>query len=236
MTVARRRPYASGMSPRVNRDVRAIEVVEISADALGRGLEQEGGGQLQGGLVLMNRFTAQIADPEVPYAITMTIAARDGRLACESITVAAMPSGPAVGSGPIRGIALSIYLQRIRQELGDAWGGGLITKPVARTEHAVAYQPLTTPEDWEKLDYAQARRAIHTSKITPQMAATAYRDALASPDPDKNRRPTAAAADALGASRGHVSRLLTEARRLGIPGLGPSRPARAKTGEGRPEQ
>ena len=216
MTTGARSPYPAGMSPRVNRDVSAIQV-EIGPHPLGRGTKAEGGGPIQGGMLLMNRFTARITDPEVPYAITMTMAARDGWLACEAVEVHALPDGPPVSSATLRGLALSIYLQRIRQELGDSFGGGVIMQPLARTASATVLAPPVDPEDWEKFDYAQMRRAVHSSKITPEMAADAYREALTSPDPGKNHRPTAAAADMLGASRGHVSRLLTEARRLGLP-------------------
>jgi hypothetical protein len=231
MTTNMRSPYAASMSPRVNRDIDAIGVT-IRTGSIGRGTEQEGGGPLHGGLHLMNRFTADIADPEVSYTIIMTVGARDGWLACESVTLAAAPGGPAVSGAAIRGIALSLYMQRIRQELGEAGGGGIITKPAGRTEHTVSWDLPVIPSDWDSLEFGQLRRAVHASKITPEMAAGAYRDALASPDPDKNRRPTAAAADRLGASRGHISRLLTEARRMGLPGLGPARPPRRKADKG----
>lgn len=87
------------------------------------------------------------------------------------------------------------------------------------------------PDEWESFDFAQVRRAVHATKITTQMAADAYLAALASPDPGQNQRPTAAAAEKLGASRGHISRLLSQARREGIEGLGPQRPPRRKEGQ-----
>ena len=174
----------------------------------------------------MNRFAAAIADPDVPYEITMTVAARDGWLACESVTVAGRPDGPAVGAASLRSLALSLYMQRIREELAEYRGGGLILKETGRTDRTVSYDLPVIAEDWDTFDFAQMRRAVHSTKITAEMAAGAYLEALASPDPEKNRRPTAAAAEKLGASRGHISRLLTQARRDGIEGLGPQRPTR----------
>jgi hypothetical protein len=44
--------------------------------------------------------------------------------------------------------------------------------------------------------------------------ARCYREALA--DPELKRRPTAAVAERLNASRGHISRVLTAARRQGL--------------------
>ena len=72
------------------------------------------------------------------------------------------------------------------------------------------------------------RRAVRQARITPEIAAAAYREALASLDPEQNRRPTAAAAEKLGVSRGYISGLLSQARKQGIPGLGEGRPTRRK--------
>lgn len=46
-----------------------------------------------GGLTLMNRFKAVVADPEVDYEISMTVSARDGWLVVESITVRGASGG-----------------------------------------------------------------------------------------------------------------------------------------------
>jgi len=220
--------YAAEMSPRLTRDADAVQVVIHPGGRLGRGTEAEGGGPLRGGLTLMNRFRAVISDPEVPCEITLTVGARDGWLACESVTLAAKDGGPAVTGAALRGITLALYMQRVRQELGEAGGGGIINKLVDRTETVVVYEPPDLQE-LDGLDFAQIRRAVKAAKITPEMVASAYREAQASPDPGKNRRPTAAAAERLGISRGHASRLLTEARRKGLPGLGPTRPPRRRS-------
>ena len=235
MTNALRPDYALFMSPRVVRDVAAIEV-EIDPHGagqslLGSGRADQGGGPLRGGLSLANRFAARIADPEVPGTITVVVAAIDGWLAFESVTVAGSEKEPAVSGAVVRSLALSLYLLRIREELGEAGGGGLLVKPSGSGEGWQSFELPVLGDEIDRFDFAQIRRAVNASKLTPEMAAAAYKQALASPDPEQNRRPTAAAADRLGASRGHVSRLLTQARRDGIAGLGPERPSRKKGSE-----
>ena len=229
MGLAARDGYADLVSPRVARDISAIEV-EIKSGNIGRGLPEEGGGPLRGGLTLMNRFEAVIHDPDVPFGITMRVGAYDGWMVCEAITVSEKDEGTPVSAAVLRSLALSLYMQRIREELGRYRGGGLLWKEAGRTEHTVGYDLPVMPGEWESLDFAQVRRAVHTTKITTQMAADAYLAALASPDRAQNQRPTAAAAEKLGASRGHISRLLSQARREGIAGLGPQRPPRGKKG------
>lgn len=218
--------YAPVVSPRSARDHAAISV-DIHPGNLGSGLPEQGGGQLAGGLILMNRFRADIEDPAVPYLITLVVAARAGWLACESVTITEKPEGPSVTAMALRSMTLSLYIQRVREELGEYDGGFLITKEASRTESTVSFQPPTEAE-WDALDFAQRRRS---AQLTTELVAACYREALASPDPNQNGRPTAAVAERLNASRGHISRLLTQARREGLPGLGPSREPRRKKAE-----
>lgn len=220
--------------PRITRDVAAIgvDIDPHGAQApgqkvMGRGTSEEGGGLLRGGLRLMNRFTASIDDPEVPFDIVVTVAAIDGWLAAEAVTVSKRPDGPAVTAADMRMVALSLYMQRVRQELQKHLGGGLLWKESGRGDGYAAYDlPVASAPELNEL--AQMRRAVRQAKVTPQVAAEAYVAALASPDPEQNQRPVAAAAEKLGVSRGHVSRLISEARQQGIEGLGPGRPSRRK--------
>lgn len=225
MTAAVLSGYASLMSPRSARDASAIKV-EIHAAGIGSGRPEEGGGPLRGGLTLMNRFTADITDPGSPHDVTIVVAARDGWLACEALTIRARSGGEPVTGVTLRSVLLGLYMQRVRTELVRALGGMLIVK---KEEHRayITYGMPANPAEWEQFDIAQLRRA---TRLTPELAAEAYREALASPDPDQRGRPTVAAAEKLGVSRGHVSRLITEARKKGIEGLGPGRPARRKKG------
>jgi hypothetical protein len=222
--------YAALVSPRTARDLAAINVV-IHPGNLGSGKPEQGGGPLRGGLTLMNRFKVDIGDPGLPYDIHLTVGARDGWLACEAVTIGARPGGPAVTSLAVRYVALGVYVQRIREELQLHLGALLVVKETGRTESTVSYSPPMSSEDWDTFDVAQLRRAARAAALTPEMAAKAYREALASPDPRQNKRPTAAAAEKLGVSRGHVSRLVTQARHEGSPGLGPMRKPRGRQAE-----
>jgi hypothetical protein len=225
VTAAQLPDYAGLVSPRTSgRDAAAV-TVSIRAGDTGSGRSDQGGGPLRGGLTLASRQTADITDPAVPYDIALTVAAQDGWLACESVTIKKRSGGPAVTPMAVRSMTLSVYVQRIREELGKVLGGGMVMKEIARGEGYVSHGFAVLHGQWVALDFAQRRRS---SQLTTELVAAFYREALASPDPGQNRRPTAAVAERLNASRGHVSRLLTQARREGQPGLGPSRAPRKK--------
>lgn len=224
--------YASEM-PRITRDVAAIgvQIDPHGAQPEGRkvagsGKPEEGGGELRGGLTLANRFTAVIYDPEVPFDIEVTVGAHDGWLVAEKVTVSMRPDGPPVNAQALRATALSLYMQRVHQELQRFIGAGLLKKKVRQNEHAVVYRLPGRDDDWQ--GFAEMRRAVREARITPEIAAEAYKEALASLDPEESRRPTAAAAEKLGVSRGYISGLLSQARKLGIEGLGPGRPERRR--------
>jgi hypothetical protein len=175
--------------------------------------------------MLMNRVRADITDPAVPYDITLTVSAQDGWLVCESATISRRADGPAVTPMAVRSMTLSLYVQRIREELGEKWGAGLVMREVASGKGWRSFDLPAEPGQWDALDFAQRR---HDAQLTTGLVAQCYRDALASPDPAQNSRPTAAVAERLQASRGHISRLLTQARQEGMPGLGPRRAPRKK--------
>jgi hypothetical protein len=213
--------YDQTVSPRLVRDPTAIKVSFPPFD-LGSGSPEHGGGLLRGGVTLANRLTAEIEDPVLPYAITVVVTVRDGFLTAESITIAERPGGPPLSSVAIRSTGLSLYVQRVREEIPRQVPHVLLEEK-GRTEGTVSFGFPPVEADWDA--FAQMRRA---TRLSPEVAAEAYLEALASPDPEKNRKPTQAAADKLGISRGHAGRLITEARKKGIPGLGPGRPSRRK--------
>jgi hypothetical protein len=62
------------------------------------------------------------------------------------------------------------------------------------------------------------------AEVLPQVVA-AYRQALA--NPSTRSHPTQAVADRMNYARGYVSRLLSEARKMDPPLLGPARPGQA---------
>lgn len=222
--------YASGV-PRITRDVAAIGVdikdPHGAQPVIARSTPREGGGLLRGGLKLMNRFTAVIRDPEVPFEVAITVAAIDGWLAPEAVTISRRQDGPPVSAESVRAVALSLYMSRVRDELRHNLGGGLLMKESGRTESTVSHELPLAPADWN--GFAEMRRAVRQARITPEIAAAAYIEALESLDPEQNRRPTAAAAEKLGVSRGYISGLLSHARQKGIEGLGPGRPSRRRS-------
>lgn len=197
----------------------------VPGHIVGRGWPEDGGGPLRGGLVLMNRFTVDIDDPAVPYDVEMTVCALDEMLACEYIGMTRREDGPAVTSTSVRLLAVDSYLIRARQELERYVRSGalLLLKVVSQTPAATGYEP---PDDAEVTTFREGQR--RRERLTTIQVAEAYQEALRSDDPAKNRRPTEAAAEALGYSRGHISRMLTQARRDGMRGLGPMRPPRTR--------
>jgi hypothetical protein len=195
----------------------------IPGHIVGRGYPEDGGGPLRGGLSLMNRFTVDIEDPAVPYDIEMTVFALDEMLACEYIGMTRREGGPVVTSTSIRLLTVDSYLIRARQELERHVREGvpLLLKLSFDNPAMIAYEE---PGSAEVTAFREGQR--RNGRLTSLEVAEAYREALRSDDPDKSRRPTEAAAAALGYSRGHISRMLTQARREGLPGLGPMRPPR----------
>jgi hypothetical protein len=221
--------YASAVrspvvSPRSSRETSAI-TVEIRADGIGSGLPEQGGGPLRGGLTLTNRFQAGITDPAVPYNLAMTVGAHNGALACESFTITKRPGSPTVTSTEIRRVTVDAYLSRIRQELAVYLGGGLIVQNWQQKGRTISFEGFPSPERLAALEDGQRR--WRTSLTTADVAAK-YREALRSEDPEASRRPTEWVAEQFGYSRGHISRMLTQARREGEPGIGELRPLRNK--------
>lgn len=195
------------MPRRPARDMSAVGVTIHPFD-LGSGRPGDGGGPLQGGLHLMNRFTADVRDPALPYLVTLTLRARDGRLAPETMLIAELPDGPPITGYGLRSVIIDAYIRRIRQEL-EMLGGGPVIGGSRLHGRAIPASAV--------------RRSA--GKVTTQQAADAYRDALA--NPATMRRATAAVGEALNTSRGYASRLLSQARKEGL--LGPA--AKGQAGE-----
>ena len=209
------------MSPRTGREISAIKV-DIAADGIGSGLPEQGGGILRGGLMLTNRFTAALTDPAVPYDLTMTVGAHNEMLACESFTITKRPGGPAVTSTDIRRVTIDTYLARIRWELEAYHGGGMLVQPVRRTSQMISFDFPPARGRLQAFEHGQRRGK---GSLTTTQVAELYREALRSPR-EISSRPTEWVAEQLGYSRGHISRILTQARREGLPGLGDMRPPR----------
>lgn len=178
------------------------------------------GGPLEGGLRLAAALTFDVTDSELPYDVTMTVGAFEGRLVCQRLELAQRRNGPPVTTEGQRLVTVDAYLDAARAAAIKS-GGVAFLAPVAGVPGA--FEPAT-PEQWDAFDRAQRpRRPI--DDVLPRVAAE-YRKALRSPDPTIAKAPTEAVARALHYSRGHASRLVTAARKAGL--LDPSR------GRGRP--
>lgn len=182
-----------------------------------------GGGGLGGGLDLRRAFTVVIDDPECPYRLAMTVDAREHQLVCVGLELASGEDGPPVTSTMIRVLSVESYLRLVRKKLRSAAGAFLIGKVSVLDSGDMAFDFPPTPGEWKGLESAHRQRR-HTADLLP-IVAEAYRKALGDYDPDEDGGPTAAVARRLGYSRGHVSRLVTEARKQGL--LGPAHPGRA---------
>jgi len=188
--------------------------------------ERAGGGVLDGGLHLDQRFRAHLDDPGLAFALTLTIGARSGRLVAEEVTVSKRPDGPAVTAAALRQLPLESYLAKVRSDVLHA--DPLLISRRDDTPPGPDRVGTTTVSPAGQSDLARfhsAQRHRHSSVDTLPVVARAYRDALADRDPLISSAPTAAVARALHYSRGHAARLVSDARKAGL--LGPARRGRA---------
>jgi hypothetical protein len=184
-----------------------------------------GAGPLEGDLELVEGFEAQIHDPDLGCDLILTIGAHNRRLAIERAVFSLREGGAPLTGTRLRSAPLDAYLQGVRRELEEQ-GDRLLVPQQRRSPGApVPYLTRPTEEDWHRFE-ARKRRNHHTSELLP-LAADAYRKALADPDPEVFRSPTAEVGRRLHKSRGHAARLVAMARDAGF--LGPA--FRGRSGE-----
>lgn len=196
-----------------SRDLSAVKVtVELGGD-VGSPLyaEEQGGGALGNGWALVRRFRASVDDPGLGAALTLTLGARDGRLAVEEAVIRRSGAAP-LNSAGLRRVALDSYVGLIRKELRRVAGGLLVVR---------ARQFLAMPEERGGSDLRQSRQS--QDEILRRVVG-AYLAALK--DPEQKHRATAFVAEQLGYSRAHVGRLLVKARRPPHSLLGPAHKGR----------
>jgi len=179
-------------------------------------------GPLGGGLELWGEPVYDIDDPALPFLVTMTVTAHEGRLACGELRLSRRAGGTPVTDQRLRTVTVRSYLAGIRRQLGSIGGGMVILRRAEEFADSVALEPLGE-EDVRGLE-ARHRIRQPTSDTLPRVAA-AYRRALASDDVSEREAPTEYVARQLGYSRGHASRLVALARKEGL--LGPASPGRA---------
>ncbi|MGC2208169.1 MAG: hypothetical protein WA724_10030 [Candidatus Dormiibacterota bacterium] len=174
---------------------------------------------------MVEGFQAEIADPELGCALSLTIGAHNRRLAIERAVFSLRENGLPLTGTRLRSAPLDAYLHAVRQGLENL-GDGLLVRSQTRSPNAlVPYLTRPTEEDWQRFQ-AEYRRYHHSRELLP-LAADAYRRALASPDPRVFRSPTAEVGRRLHRSRGHAARLVAMAREAGF--LGPA--FRGRSGE-----
>ena len=179
---------------------------------------------MEGGITLVRRFEAEVDDLALPYLLNLTVGVHRRRLAIEGALILQRRGGSPVTSAGLRLVVLDAYLGAVRKELGALSGAFLLATVKERTPRSVSWSPPSV-EEWLRFEDEQ-RRSL-PRRETLHMVAEAYQEALADPDPEVFRKPTAAVAKRLHYSRGHISRLLTEARESKPPLLGPAHTGRA---------
>ena len=119
--------------------------VKINGGDVGSGAPDQGGGPIGAGLMLMNRFTAEVDDPSEPFRWSLTFAAKAGRLVCESVSVDARPGGEPITRVGLREVPFGAIVSRVRQEL-TSQPSFLIGRVRSQNGGAVRWSLASTPE------------------------------------------------------------------------------------------
>lgn len=203
------------MAPPPGRRRISVEVKEA--------LEGKRHQRLEGGWVLERPFRASVRDSALPLDVVVDVEAVDGRLVASAMQLQRRRGAGSIDGTTLRAMPVEQYLAHVLREAMDfnpATGIPLVRPLVEATSSSVTTRLVGRTEDVERLLRGQGRRRAGREALEAVVAA--YKAALA--DPKTHHRPTAAAAERLGYSHGHVSRVLTEARKAGL--LGPARPGR----------
>lgn len=182
--------------------------------------------RLDGGWVLDQDIGLTVDDPDVEDLVDLVITVDEGRLVAHSVAVRRRDhrSRPVDGDA-LRRLPIASYVQQAILRVPP----DLLTIPARMTPAdagGLDYSPL------REHDQESALAAVHQAQVrrrgtagTLAQVARLYREALRHRDPAIQGAPTQYVADRLPCSRGHASRLVTEARRAGA--LGPARRNRA---------
>lgn len=188
--------------------------------------------RLDGGWTFDSDFAVTIDDPDLEHLIELVVTATEGRLVADSITVRRRDhTSHAVDGEVLRGLPIASYVQQAVasyvQQAAASLDPDLHLFParITRTDVGGILFKALGPE--EQLAAAQANQSSGRRGKAQTLAEVArlYREALAHPEAIVRDAPTQYVADRLPCSRGHASRLVTEARRAGQ--LGPARRNRA---------
>lgn len=211
------------MPRRTQRDLSAVSVSDIhplSGDEAVLPSQGPGGGPLDGGLVLGQGFYAQIIDPAIGVQVKIGVVAHERRLACSEVHVEGLP----VTGTVLRSLPLDAYVALAREALGPL--SYITPAPVVTQVGDRQMMQWRGSSRGERAKLAQAQDGHHRGPDRLPEVVAAYRQAMAEGAHD----PTATAARRLHYSRGHVSKLLSKARKPERALLGPAR-GRGRSGE-----
>jgi hypothetical protein len=230
------------VSPRrPKRDLSKVEVRILSQE---EARQEENYPEIGGGLVTRyTGFVAKFRDPGLPYTLTIKAGVYKGAAHCTGLYIEADSGAPPITGTLLRDLPIKGYLDRALLNLTpmmpttwDAilrgWGSEMEPAAFARLQESLnqihAVDHLSGVELYDLVTADEAadarRRQRPRSELLP-IVVNEYRRALS--NPQTRRRATQTVADKLGYERGHITRLLTEARKLGL--LGPAR--RGQAGE-----
>ncbi len=185
--------------------------------------KEQGGGELEGGLLLVRPFVVDVGDPNLPYRLSLTVGAHRGRLVVEQAVISRRENDEPVNAIGLRKVAIESYLQRALQELRETHGFPVVSRTITGRGSRVTGNSFASAKEWPRSEGIRPRRRS-PSELLP-MVAQVYRAALLDPDPAVARRPSVEVGRRLHKSRTHAARLVAMARKEGL--LGPARPGRA---------
>jgi hypothetical protein len=188
----------------------ARDLTNVTVSTFG---ESGGEVELAAGIFLPHRqYVAEVHDPGLPYQLVAKVEIKNGQPECRELILRAPEGGPAITGLALRSITLASYLER---SLDAQFPKYRKTEP---DEQGINAQLVSDREVT-----SERRRRQSIEELLPKVVAE-YHRALGDEDPSVRHAPTQAVADRLHYQRGHVSRLLSEARKRGM--LGKARPGR----------
>lgn len=148
-----------------------------------------------------------------PYEVTITAAIKDRQVTCQELTVKSRDGSPITATSlreiPVAAM-LNMSINMFSPYRVDEEGNQVPVQAQSAVDARAAERGKRTPRE----------------EVLPKVV-EAYRAALA--NPRTRDRATQAVADQLGYQRGYISRLLSDARKMDPPLLGPAK--RGKSGE-----
>lgn len=181
--------------------------------------------RVEGGWILECPFRAAVTDSAVPNVIIeLDVEAAAGRLIARSIHIERRKFPGRIDGSTLRALPIEQYLSyalTAAMKFNKASGVPLVRPFLSATATAITTSLVGNAKDVERLVQGQVRR--RPGREAMERVVDAYKEALA--DPANRHRPTAEARDKTGYSFGHVSKLVSQARKEGL--LGPARAGRA---------